>query len=65
MLLIRSAALAAAATCVMLVGAAPAASARDVDAKRILQANDATADWLTHGRTYDERRYTPLARICM
>jgi PQQ-dependent dehydrogenase (methanol/ethanol family) len=34
-----------------------------VDAGRILGAGGNTADWLSHGRTYDERRYSPLARI--
>lgn len=37
--------------------------AGDVDAARIGAAANSHADWLTHGRTYDEQRFSPLARI--
>jgi quinohemoprotein ethanol dehydrogenase len=37
--------------------------AADVDAARLLAAPGNNADWLTHGRTYDEQRFSPLARI--
>jgi quinohemoprotein ethanol dehydrogenase len=37
--------------------------AADVDAARIVAASNNPADWLTHGRTYDEQRFSPLARI--
>ncbi|HEY0941548.1 MAG TPA: PQQ-dependent dehydrogenase, methanol/ethanol family [Steroidobacter sp.] len=37
--------------------------AGEVDAPRLLAASGNTADWLTHGRTYDEQRFSPLARI--
>ena len=37
--------------------------AAPVDAQRIRAAADNRADWLTHGRTYDEQRFSPLARI--
>ena len=37
--------------------------AAEVDAARIVGAADNSADWLTHGRTYDEQRFSPLARI--
>src|SRR3990170_6739297 len=40
-----------------------AASAAGVAAGRILGAANNNADWLTHGRTYDEQRFSPLARI--
>src|SRR5688500_8247105 len=40
-----------------------AAPAADVDAVRLLGAANNNADWLTHGRTYDEQRFSPLARI--
>ena len=40
-----------------------AASAAEVDAARLRAAAGNTADWLTHGRTYDEQRFSPLARI--
>ncbi len=34
-----------------------------VDSSRILNAASNNAEWVTHGRTYDERRYSPLATI--
>ena len=37
--------------------------AAEVDGARILAASSNTSDWLTHGRTYDEQRFSPLARI--
>ena len=40
-----------------------AATAATVDAKRILAAAANNADWVTHGRTYDEQRFSPLERI--
>jgi PQQ-dependent dehydrogenase (methanol/ethanol family) len=48
-----------------------AASAQDsadrgpaaVDAARLLRADDAPGQWLSHGRTYDEQRFSPLAQI--
>jgi glucose dehydrogenase len=45
------------------VSPAPAADARPVDAKALLGAADNRSDWLTHGRTYDEQRFSPLAQI--
>jgi len=40
------------------------AAAKDaVDSKALLGAADNRAEWLTHGRTYDEQRYSPLAEI--
>jgi alcohol dehydrogenase (cytochrome c)/quinohemoprotein ethanol dehydrogenase len=57
------------AACVALSGLAIATAHAEpapdapVDAARILGAAGNTADWLSHGRTYDERRYSPLARI--
>lgn len=44
------------------VNASDAAPA-GVDAARILSAASNNAEWVTHGRTYDERRYSPLAKI--
>src|SRR5688500_11592996 len=52
----------AAAACSIALGCTAAAAA-PVDAQRILKAADNRADWLTHGRTYDEQRFSPLARI--
>lgn len=49
----------------ILVVLAPStlAGAADVDAARLLAAPANNADWLTHGRTYDEQRFSPLAKI--
>jgi quinohemoprotein ethanol dehydrogenase len=58
-----------AAACACVLSAAPAIShasparSAPVDAARILGAAQNNADWLSHGRTYDERRYSPLAKI--
>ena len=41
----------------------PAISRKAVDAKRIKQADQTPGEWLTHGRTYDEQRYSPLNQI--
>jgi alcohol dehydrogenase (cytochrome c)/quinohemoprotein ethanol dehydrogenase len=40
-----------------------AAVAAPVNERRILNAAQNRADWLTHGRTYDEQRFSPLAAI--
>lgn len=37
--------------------------AADVDAQRILNADRDSGNWLTHGRTYDEQRFSPLKKI--
>ena len=42
---------------------APAAEAQGVDRRALLAAADDGAEWLTHGRTYDEQRFSPLAQI--
>ena len=34
-----------------------------VDAERLVAANSDDANWLTHGRTYDEQRFSPLDEI--
>ena len=34
-----------------------------VDGKRILQADTEPGNWMSHGRTYDEQRYSPLDTI--
>ncbi|WP_230979922.1 PQQ-dependent dehydrogenase, methanol/ethanol family [Steroidobacter gossypii] len=47
---------------VALVHSIPAPAA-EVDASRLLAAPGNSSDWLTHGRTYDEQRFSPLARI--
>jgi quinohemoprotein ethanol dehydrogenase len=45
------------------VGKNDAAGARQVDAGALTQAARNTEEWLTYGRTYDERRFSPLDRI--
>ena len=35
----------------------------DVDTARIVAADDEPGNWLTHGRTYGEQRYSPLRGI--
>jgi quinohemoprotein ethanol dehydrogenase len=34
-----------------------------VDAARLLQANNEPGNWMSHGRTYDEQRFSPLTQI--
>ena len=57
----------AAAVVLLTALAAPpqarAASVRNVDSKTLLAAGDDRSEWLTHGRTYDEQRFSPLAQI--
>lgn len=47
--------------------AAPAAPAptsfAEVDDKRLTQAGSDSDNWLSHGRTYDEQRFSPLSQI--
>ena len=35
----------------------------NVDANRIINANSEPGSWLSHGRTYDEQRFSPLEKI--
>ena len=35
----------------------------NVDAARIVKADQDPANWLTYGRTYSEQRFSPLKRI--
>jgi quinohemoprotein ethanol dehydrogenase len=56
----------AVALCLMCTAAL--ASAKDkapaaVDTKRIANANKEPQNWMSYGRTYDEQRYSPLAKI--
>jgi PQQ-dependent dehydrogenase (methanol/ethanol family) len=50
---------------VSCLSGAPAAStpSPEVDAQSLAGAASNTRDWLTTGRTYDEQRFSPLARI--
>jgi quinohemoprotein ethanol dehydrogenase len=45
----------------LLFGAS--AGGAPVDAARITKAPENHSEWLTHGRTYSEQRYSPLAKI--
>ena len=36
---------------------------RPVTAQRIINADSEPGNWLSHGRTYDEQRFSPLAKI--
>lgn len=40
-----------------------AAASRPVTAQRILKADEEPGNWLTHGRTYSEQRFSPLDQI--
>ena len=42
---------------------APPAMPADVDTLRIVAADEQPGNWMTHGRTYNEQRYSPLAEI--
>jgi quinohemoprotein ethanol dehydrogenase len=55
----RAAALLAAA----LFTALPAAAQAPVDDARLAEAASAPADWLAHGRTWSEQRFSPLAQV--
>ncbi|MGA1675001.1 MAG: hypothetical protein ACO377_01050, partial [Pseudomonadales bacterium] len=44
-------------------GAAIAASTATINGDRIRAADSEPGNWLAHGRTYDEQRYSPLDTI--
>ena len=41
----------------------PAAKRADVSGSRILKADTEPGNWMSHGRTYDEQRFSPLKKI--
>ena len=41
----------------------PASASLDVDAERIINADDEPGNWIAHGRNYAEERYSPLDAI--
>jgi quinohemoprotein ethanol dehydrogenase len=45
------------------VAPAPAVAAGNVDGARIAAADTEPGQWLSHGRTYSEQRYSPLTQI--
>ena len=47
----------------LLTGFCQAVNAADVDGKRIIAADQEPGNWMSHGRTYDEQRYSPLEQI--
>ncbi len=47
----------------LMVSACESGALRQVDTERILMADSEPQNWLTHGRTYDEQRYSPLTSI--
>jgi quinohemoprotein ethanol dehydrogenase len=59
---VRAPALHGALLCAALLAGA-AVVAAPVDDKRIKAAANDNADWLSHGRTYDEQRFSPLSAI--
>jgi alcohol dehydrogenase (cytochrome c)/quinohemoprotein ethanol dehydrogenase len=50
-------------TSLALMPHAQAATEQAVNSKALLAAADNRAAWLTHGRTYDEQRFSPLEEI--
>jgi alcohol dehydrogenase (cytochrome c)/quinohemoprotein ethanol dehydrogenase len=46
-----------------VVAPTPQPSVANVDATRLNGADQDSANWLTHGRTYDEQRFSPLKQI--
>ena len=38
-------------------------AATEVTAARLIAANTEPGNWMSHGRTYDEQRFSPLAEI--
>ena len=45
---------------VVVEDAAQTAAGSPVTESRLLSAGSDTANWMTHGRTYDEQRFSPL-----
>ena len=43
--------------------APPPPAAPEVNAARLTAADGDRDNWLTHGRTYDEQRFSPLSQI--
>ena len=52
-----------AALAMALLASAGAAVAADVSAQRIIAADKEPGNWLSHGRTYSEQRFSPLTKI--
>ena len=52
-----------AALAMALTASVGAAVAADVNAQRIIAADKEPGNWLSHGRTYSEQRFSPLTKI--
>jgi len=59
----NKASVAALAGAMSFLAAAHASASTPVDAKRILSAEKNNKEWVTHGRTYSEQRFSPLTQI--
>ena len=57
------AALLALASCAKKDAAPTGLTAATVDGAAIIAADSHPGDWLSHGRTYSEQRYSPLKKI--
>jgi quinohemoprotein ethanol dehydrogenase len=60
---VRAALVAAAAGAVFALAACAGRAPADVDGGRIAAADQEPGNWMSHGRTYDEQRFSPLAKI--
>ena len=49
--------------CALVFAVPTHAQSLDVDGARIINADAEAGNWLSHGRTYDEQRYSPLRQI--
>ena len=53
----------AALAALLLVGCNSGESEGGIDEMRLINAGDDSANWITHGRTYSEQRFSPLDAI--
>ena len=60
---VRAALIAAAAGAALSVAACAGRGPADVDGARIAAADREPGNWMSHGRTYDEQRFSPLDKI--
>ena len=60
---VRAFAWAAAAIAAVALGGCQPKSAANVDAARLLAADKDPGNWMSHGRTYSEQRYSPLEKV--
>ena len=60
---VRAALIAAAAGAALSLAACAGRGPADVDGARIAAADREPGNWMSHGRTYDEQRFSPLDKI--